>query len=112
MKTDWELVTPVLVTISVVLCFWLVRYARRKKTSVSKLKQIIMNKETMFRVSVVGLLAATLVVQTLILCRLPPKATPIGVYVENPSLDVDVGNTVDVNVQEVLDTPLEVTIVR
>jgi hypothetical protein len=85
--------------------------------SVSKPKQLIMNKETMFRVLVVGLLAATLVVQTLILCRLPPRATPIGVYVENGSLDVnvenrsldvDVGNTVNVD----FDTPVEVKIVR
>jgi hypothetical protein len=97
-------------------------------------KQMIMNKETVYRAAILALLAATLIVQILILVRIPPKTLTwgdlteqhgaerrtlmsqlpvvrvegeVGVEVQNTSLDVDVQSvspTVDVDVQSVSPT--------
>ena len=66
---------------------------------------MIMNKETKYRMAIVTLLAAILIVQILILLRIQTvkisRRGTLDVNVENTSLDVNVENT-----------PLEVQIVR
>ena len=78
-----------------------------------------MNKEPLYRVVLVTLLAATLVVQMLILWRIPPRTEApfvrvkgtVDVEVQNTSLGVEIENTFPLEV-EVQNTPLDVQIQR